>query len=408
MYPRYSQRQILAALKDTPVIFIAGPRQCGKTTLAKSMLEANWQYISFDDITQLEMAQRDPAGYIRNLSARHIVLDEVQRVPELFLPIKQSVDEDRKPGRFILTGSANALLLPQLSEPLVGRLEVFSLLPLAECEIQERPSTFIEKLLSGTIPTSKVIRARDILIDKIVRGGFPEAIARKESSRSTAWHLQYINNIIQRDLESFSQLEHLDAMPRLIRALCAQTGKLINYTELAGRVGLSRQTMIRYEKLLEQLYLFENLPAWHHNETKRAVKTPKVHIVDTGLLCALQRLNKGKICDNPNNMGYLLENYVINEIKRISLWQDEPLYFYHYRDKDKVEVDLVIETLSGQVIGIEIKSTATLRQKDFQGLEKLKALAGNNFLTGILLYDGDHSNQYSDKIYSSPIGSIWE
>lgn len=408
LYPRYCKQRIDAALTDTPVVFISGPRQCGKTTLVKEFQQEEWAYFTFDDLTQLELAKHDPVSFVRSLTATHTILDEIHRVPELFLALKQTVDEDRRPGRFLLTGSANALTLPTVSDSLAGRMEVLSLLPLAECEIQKIPSTFLNKVLAGIMPTARQTRIRPMLIEKILRGGFPEPMQRQNPVRQHAWYLQYIQRIIQKDVKDLGQIEHLTEMPKLVQLLSQQVGKLTNYSELAGRIGLSRVTTIKYTSLLEQLYLFETLPAWHRNENKRLIKTPKVHIVDTGLLCALRRINQAKIMSDLNLLGSLVENYIFCELKRLSTWQEEPLSFYHYRDKDKAEVDIVLETLSGAVIGIEVKASATLSISDFDGLKKLKQNAGSDFLMGILLYDGDHSTAFEENIYAVPLSSVWE
>lgn len=408
MYKRSVKEKVITALKDTPAIMVVGPRQCGKTTLVKQISKENWHYITLDDVNQLRFAKEDPVGFIRNLTAKHVVIDEIQRVPELFLPIKQSIDENRLPGRFLLTGSANALVLPQVADSLAGRLEVVSLLPLAACEINSMPSTFLMKILTGKAPESRQVRIRNELISKIVMGGFPEALLRKEDTRRATWFNQYILSIVQKDMKDLGQIEHLDVMPKLIQVMCNQVGNLINYTEVGNILGLSRPTVGKYLLLLEQLFLFQELPAWHRNENKRLVKTPKMHIVDSGLLCALRRINEEKINRDPSLLGGLLENYILCELCRLASWYDEPLYFYHYRDKDQYEVDIVIETMSGDVIGIEVKAGATVRTQDFQGLERLRKLAGDNFKMGVVLYDGDHTNVWDKSIFSAPIGSIWE
>ncbi len=193
-----------------------------------------------------------------------------------------------------------------------------------------------------------------------------------------------------------------------MRLLAIQVGQLTNYTEIANKIGITRQTVASYIRLLEQLYIFEALPAWHKNESKRLVKTPKMHIVDSGLLCALRRLNEDKITNDFHIFGALLESDVVNEIKRIATWHDEPIEFYHYRDKDKVEVDLILETYTGDIIAIEIKASATITSSDFQGLRKLQSLAGRQFSMGMILYDGDHSTQHGENLYSVPIGCLWE
>ena len=408
MYKRYAKNKIVTALKDTPAIIVVGPRQCGKTTLVKQIMGEDWDYVTLDDVNQLQFARNDPVGFVRNFTAKHVVIDEVQRVPELILPIKQSIDENRLSGRFLLTGSANALALPLVADSLAGRLEIVSLLPLAECEINDTPSTFLTKILFDQAPASRHVRVREQLISKVIAGGFPEALIRKEDSRRVAWFNQYIMSIVQKDMKDIAQIENLDVLPRLIQVICNQVGSLVNYTEVGNTLGLSRQTVVKYLKLLEQLFIFQELPAWHCNQNKRLSKTPKVHIIDSGLLCALKRINHEKINREPQLLGNLLENYVLCELRRLASWCDEPLYFSHYRDKDQVEVDIIIETISGDVIGIEVKASATLRKQDFQGLQRLRKLAGKNFRMGIVLYDGDHTNLVDENIFSAPIGSLWE
>ncbi len=407
MYPRYCQSRIEVALLDSPVVIITGPRQSGKTTLAKSLSDQRREYRTLDDLNQLTLARHDPIGFIRNLQSDHIILDEIQRAPELFLAIKQSVDEHRVPGKYLLTGSANVLVLPKMADSLAGRMETIPLLPLSACEIQRRESTFFLNVLSGKMPTTEEIRVRTSLIDKIIVGGFPEVLTRSTQERRVAWHLQYMNSLIERDVKELSEIAYLSEMPTLVRLLCSQVGKLTNYRELAGKIGLSGTTMMKYVSLLEQLYLFKPLAAWHQNENKRIIKTPKMHIVDTGLLCALMRVTHEKLHNNPELLGTLVESYVVCELQRLATWYPEPLYFYHYRDKDRVEVDIVIETLTGDIIGIEIKTSATLEQKDFTGLKKLQKLTGKRFIMGIVLYDGDHSTTFEDNLHAVPFSVLW-
>lgn len=408
MYQRYIKQNVITALQDTPAVMVIGPRQCGKTTLVKQIIKKDWEYISLDDINQLQFAKHDPISFIRLNTSRHLVIDEIQRAPELFLPIKQSIDENRLPGRFLLTGSANALVLPKVADSLAGRIEAISLLPLGECEISNRPSTFLKKILSGKIPKIQHARAREKLISKVLTGGFPEALSRNGVARRTAWFNQYILSIVQKDLKDISEIEYLDVMPKLIQILCNHVGSLVNYTEVGNKLGLSRQTVTKYLQLLEQLFIFQELPAWHRNENKRLVKTPKIHIVDSGLLCALRKINQEKITREPQLFGNLLESYVLCELRRMASWQNELIDFFHYRDKDQVEVDIVIETQEGDVIGIEVKASATLRLQDFQGLERLKASAGDNFLMGMVLYDGEYTNVIDKNICAIPIGALWE
>lgn len=409
MYTRYCEAKIMEALADTPVVIISGPRQAGKTTLAKQLRLDSGVYITLDDITQYDAAKHDPIGFVRNLATKpRIIIDEVQRVPDLFLAIKQGVDENRVPGKYLLTGSSNALMLPALSDSLAGRMEIINLLPLTTCEIEGVPSTFLDKILNGAVPESSSTRIRKRLINKILSGGFPEPFARKKQERRVMWYQQYIKSLIQKDLKDLGKIEHIEIMPKLVRLLASQVGQLTNYTEIANKLGISHPTVSHYVNLLEQLYIFESLPAWHKNESKRLVKTPKMHIVDSGLLCSLKRITEEKIAANPHIYGYLLENYVFNEIKRMATWHEEPIEFSYYRDKDKVEVDLILETYSGDLVGIEIKASATVTSSDFNGLRRLQQLTGKQFLMGIVLYDGDHSTLHGEKLYSAPIGCLWD
>ena len=407
MLPRLAANRVKVALADTPVVFLMGPRQCGKTTLIRSIIDDDWEYITLDDRAQLEIARADPVGFVRNLAPRRVALDEVQRVPELFVSIKQAVDEDRTPGRFLLTGSANALLLPRLSDSLAGRMESVPLTTLSECELLHREPAFLPGLLRGQVPSARDRRVREHLLTRVVRGCFPEPVQRATERRSSAWYRQYVNTLIQRDIRDFTHIDHPGAMTDLLKLTAIHTGKLVNLTELGNRLELDRQTVKRYMALLERLFLVELLPAWHTNEYKRLVKTPKMHTVDTGMTCAVRGLTRERLLRQPSELGMLLESLVYHELRKQALWMDEPLGFHHYRDKDKVEVDIVIENASGDCFGVEIKAAATLTARDFTGLRRLQSVAGSRFRLGVLLYDGDHATAFGNDLLAVPIGVIW-
>ena len=407
MYPRLAASRVKAALADTPVVFLMGPRQCGKTTLVKSIIDDAWEYITLDDRTQFEIARADPVGFVRNLPPRRVALDEVQRVPELFVSIKQAVDEDRAPGRFLLTGSANALLLPRLSDSLAGRVESVPLMTLSECELRHREPAFLPGLLRRQVPSALDRRVRDHLLNRVIRGCFPEPVQRPTERRGSAWYRQYVNVLIQRDIRDFTHIDHPTAMTELLKLTAIHTGKLVNLTELGNRLELDRQTVKRYVALLERLFLVELLPAWHINEYKRLVKTPKMHAVDTGMTCAIRGLTRERLLGQPSEFGMLLESLVYHELRKQAIWMEEPLSFHHYRDKDKVEVDVVIESASGDCFGVEVKAAATLIARDFTGLRRLQSVAGSRFKLGVLLYDGDHTTAFGNDLLAVPIGAIW-
>lgn len=411
MYPRYSEHNVKEALSDTPVVFIMGPRQAGKTTLVKTLITEtgadNWTFITLDDQAQFEIARADPVGFIRNLPPTRIALDEVQRLPELFVSIKQAVDELRTPGRFLLTGSANALLLPRLSDSLAGRMESIRLMTLSECEIRGRQPSFLTKLLNQEAPSTQDTRVRDHLLLRLVTGCFPEPLQRSSERRSQAWYQQYLSTLIQRDIRDLTHIDHPDLMAKLLKLTAFYAGKLVNLTELGGKLGLDRLTIKKYMALLEQLFLVEQLPAWHSNEYKRLVKTPKLHSVDTGMMCAARGLNRERLLKQPGDFGLVLESFVYNELRKQAVWIEEPLNFYHYRDKDKVEVDVIIENAMGDCFAIEVKAAATLSGKDFSGLKRFQSVAGDRFKIGVLLYDGDHTTAFGDNLYAVPVGALW-
>ncbi len=384
-----------------------GARQVGKTTLVRDLIDDTWQYISFDDLAQAEVARADPVGFIRNLPPTQIALDEVQRVPDILVAIKQAVDENRSPGRFLLTGSANAMLLPSVSDALVGRMEAVRLATLSECEIIGHSPTFLDAMLCGEAPTAKDVRVRDHLVRRIVTGCFPEPLLRESGKRLRAWYRQYLNTLIQRDLSDLSRIGNVEAMTRLLRLTAVLSGQLVNLADLGGRLGLSRITAGKYLALLEQLFLVERLPAWHASEYRRLVKTPKIHAVDTGMMCALRGITGRRLLRNPVELGSLLESFVYNELRKQALWMDDPLTFHHYRDKDQVEVDLVIEDAAGGCYGVQVKAAASLRAHDFGGLRRFRRAAGHRFRMGVLLYDGDHTTSFGDGLFAVPVGALW-
>lgn len=408
MFKRFIESNVREALLDTPVVFIMGPRQSGKTTVVKHIIDINWVYITFDDVTQLHLAQSDPIGFIRNLpEGKSIVLDEVQRLPELFVSIKQAVDENRKPGRFLLTGSANALLLPKLSDSLAGRMETVALMTLSEYEFLNRTPSFLNLVLQGKAPQTDEIRIRSYMMKRIVTGSFPEPIQRTKSSRITAWYREYIQTLIQKDIRDLGDITHYDEMMRLLEVMALFSGKLINFTAVGEKVGLNRATVKKYLLLLEQLFLMDTLPAWHTNAYKRLIKTPKVHLLDTGLICALRSIEENKLAEHPELYGALLETFIFNELKKQASFSGERLRFSHYRDKDQVEVDILIENSFDEIIAIEIKAASTITKKDLLGIKKVKEVAKEKFKMGIILYDGDHTTSFGEKLFAVPLASLW-
>ncbi|MDE2684976.1 MAG: ATP-binding protein [Chloroflexota bacterium] len=408
LYPRYAEKPLAEALSDSPAVLVHGPRQCGKTTLARLVGDSlGYDYISFDDDVARAAATADPAGFVAGLPERSI-LDEVQRVPSLFTALKQEIDRRRVPGRFLLTGSSQVLLLPSLSDSLAGRMEVLRLHPLSQNEIHGGVPNFLDDLFRGRFQTATTNRLGDELAERIVAGGYPAALERPTARRRANWYRNFVETQLQRDVRDMSKISALDALPRLLSAAASQTARLYNLSDLAAPFQLSRPTIGDYVELLDRLFLVERLPPWHSNRLSRLVKTPKLHIGDTGLGCALLGIGPVALAQDRTFFGQLLETFVFQELKRQSICQEQPLSFFHYRDKDQVEVDVVIERGALAVAGIEVKASATVTTSDFRGLHKLKKTTGDRFASGVVLYDGEIASSFGDGMFAVPIRSLCE
>ena len=408
LYPRYVERRLLQALEFSPVVLIHGPRQCGKTTLAHMVGDSRgYEYISFDDNVARDAARTDPMGFVSDLPER-VILDEVQRAPDMFAALKMEVDRRRIPGRFILTGSTNVLLVPNLSDSLAGRMEIVRLHPMAQCELERQPPTFLDVLFGGGFGTRRTDRLGERLLRRVVAGGFPAALTRSTEWSRATWYRDYVEAQVQRDVRDMAQISMLDVLPRLLGAASSQTARLFNLTDLSSHFHLSRPTIGGYVQLLERVFLLERLPPWFSNRLRRLVKTPKLHLGDTGLGCALLGADTSALARDRSLLGQLLETFVFQELRRQASWHDAPVSFFHYRDKDQVEVDIVIERGALAVAGVEVKASATVTSADFRGLRKLKKATGDRFTNGVVLYDGEMTAGFGDGLYAVPIRRLWE
>ena len=408
LYPRFASARLAEALTDTPVVLIHGPRQCGKTTLAQMVGDPRgYTYFSFDDEVALAAARADPVGFVADLPER-ATLDEVQRAPELFTALKIAVDRRRVPGRFILTGSANVLFVPRLADSLAGRMEILRLHPLAQCELARRPPRFLDTLFAGAFKTRTFERLGPALAERIVAGGYPAAFARTAPRRRTAWYRYYVETLVERDVRDLARIGALDALPRLLALAAAQTARLLNVSDLASPFQLSRPTIRDYMTLLERVFLIETLRPWHSNRLSRLIKTPKLHLGDPGLACALLGTDAQALAADRQMLGQLLETFVFQELRRQASWHEREIAFYHFRDKDGVEVDIVLERGAGEVAGVEVKAAATVTAADFRGLHKLKDATGKCFAAGVVLYDGESCAGFGERLHAVPLRALWE
>ena len=411
---RHVADRLQVALQDTPAVLINGPRQCGKTTLVQQLAQG-MSYITLDDPGMLIAAQQDPVGLLRQMD--RAVIDEVQRAPQLLLALKMSIDQDRRPGRFLLTGSANILALPQIADSLAGRMEVHTLLPLSQAELQGRPSDFLQRAQGQSWPVSHpswvypaVIDAKNELhagaIGNALAGGYPEMRLRPSVTRRQAWAKAYIQTVVERDVQDIAQVEHLSQIPYLLDIAAAHCGQLFNASQIGGQLMLDTRTLDKYLGVLEKLFLVQRLPAWGRNELNRLIKTPKLHFLDAGLQATLTRLTPDMLITHRERWGATLETWVYAELRKALALSDEAWYLSHYRDKDQVEVDFVLENPQRQLIGIEVKAAATVQVQDFKGLRKLQAQTGADFLTGIVLYDGAHALPFGPGMWAVPLAAL--
>lgn len=406
MFKRFVERRADEALSDTPVVLIVGPRRAGKTTLVKKMGEVGRDYITLDDQTALEAAQSDPAGFIRGLD--RAIIDEVQRAPDLLLAIKKTVDEDYRPGRFLLTGSANVLTLPRIADSLAGRMETLQILPLARAEVEGRTPSFLERLFEGKLQNQREAIVGDDLVHLVLLGGFPEAIARESERRRQDWARSYLTSILTRDLKDIADVEKLTELPKFVRLLAEHSGQLVNYSQFGAGINVSHKTGQRYVGLLEQVFLIATLQPWFTNALKRIVKTPKLHFLDSCLLASARGLTFDRVKADRGTFGALLESFVFSEVLKLMTASDLRLTPYHFRDRDMREVDIVLERDDGMIAGIEVKTSATVKAGDFTGLRALAEACGDRFASGIVLYDSTDVVPFGDNLAAAPLASLWD
>ena len=380
MYKRRLIPLVKEAQKDTPAIIISGARQTGKSTLSKRLIGPSFdaQYLSFDNSNTLSNAKLDPVGFIEGLQGP-VVLDEIQRVPELFLTIKHAIDRNRKPGQFLLTGSANVLSLPKLGDSLTGRIQSFELWPLSQDEIEGNESNFLQNVFDEK-PIRKIRHIkRNELLKRIFQGGYPEAITRK-GERQEAWFESYI---------------------------ATRSATLLNLSDIANSTDIPYVTLNRYMEVLEATYLIQLVPAWSSNLGLRLVKAPKLLINDTGLLSSILGINKDRLFKDPNLFGSLLETFVGMELRKLISYSRERVSLFHYRTLSRHEVDFLLEKRNGDLIGIEVKASSSISHNDLKGLKNLAESTKKRFKRGIVLYGGEEVLPLGERLIALPLSALW-
>lgn len=404
--PRWLAARIREALTDTPVVAMVGPRQAGKSTLMEAIIgvQQGWTAWTLDDLNVLERAVADPAALIA-AAPGPVAIDEVQRAPQLLPAIKAAVDRDRRPGRFLIAGSADVFAFPRVGDALTGRVETIALRPFSQGELAGRREDFVAWAFGDDEPRPS--RPVDDLAERVLTGGFPPATERRSARRRRAWFDAYLATSLQRDVHDVAGIARLSDLPRLTRLVAARTARPINLSEMSRTSGLPASTLTRYLQALETLFLVEEVPAWAANAGKRLARRPKLLISDTGLGGALLGLTASRWADVDEARGPLTETFVALELRRQLGWSSVSATLHHYRDHDGADVDLLLEAEDGRIVGIEVESGHRLGLDATRHLAGLRLAVGDRFTRGVVLHGGDTMARLDDRTWALPISALW-
>lgn len=407
-YQRNIEQKLHLFLKVFPIVLLVGARQTGKTTLVKSLSESKkYQYFSFDDVSVFSAAKKDPMGFLKSHQGP-IIIDEVQRIPEIFLAMKQVVDTEKKLGQIILTGSANPLFLPKIEDSLAGRMGVLHMYPFSQGELLGKREKFIDWVYSEEFCLQSF---RDFSLDKlgemIFKGGFPRAQFFSSNLEIVTWIGAYLQAMLDRDVRDLAQIEGLHYFPDLLKLLANRSGSLLNGADIARTLKMKTISIHRYLALLEALFFIFRERAWFSNRSKRIAKSSKIYLCDTGILSYLLNANELLFRNNSTLFGSLLESFVVSELLKQASWMEEKIDQYHYREST-YEVDIILENRGGSIVGIEVKKSSTIKESDFSGIKRLKQVAGKKFVRGIILYTGSNMVSFGDGLWAVPVSSLWE
>lgn len=402
-YHRHLKNKILRSIKASPVVLLTGGRQTGKTTLMEQLSrEEGIKLITLDDLRYLSAMSQDPVGFLEEMG-EPLIIDEMQRSPNLALPIKQRVDANRRAGMYVLTGSSNPLVLPKLNDSLAGRMFILNLYPFSQSELRGEENDLLKILFSEELSFGALRGiAKEELIDKMCVGGYPTAQTLDEEMREE-WFNNHLRTLLERDVQELAKIRKIEELPHLLQLLAGRSGNLLNISEVSRASKLPNTTLNFYLTLLQALYLIMRLPSWHKNATRRMTKSPKLHITDTGLLSFLIGANRNRLLSHPQLFGSMIETFVVMEIQKLMSFSNMHLQSFHYRSSDGHEVDLILENRAGELVGIEIKGSYTVKSDDFKGLHHLKKAAGNLFFRGLVLYPGDSIIPFGDDLFAVPV-----
>lgn len=406
MYPRLITAKLWESLEESPAVLLNGARQTGKSTLVQALLQHTHTYYTLDDWSILNIVSKDPLSFLTS-NPGPIIIDEVQKAPSLLASIKQIIDRKRVAGQFVLTGSANVLNLPKLSESLAGRIEIHTLWPLAQAELNHTQGSFIDKAFKGHISWDSSALSFQEVMEQILMGGYPDMLKRTTATKKDNWCSSYLQTLLQRDIRDMAHIERLTELPGLMNLLATRAGTLLNTSELSRSAGLPSTTLKRYLSLLENLYLYIKLPPWFSNLSKRVIKAPKVYLNDTRLLCYLLGVHQERLLNNRSLLGHIIENFVVMELKKQQTWSAIPTRMYHYRTHAGEEIDIILESFSGEIVAIEVKGSQTLESKDFAHIQHLQHKNAENNIRGFVVYMGQGVIPFAKNLTAVPVAHLW-
>lgn len=406
IYPRWQKAIIQQMMSERRVLLLTGPRQSGKTTLARELSSVQTEYRTLDDGTLRAAAETDPQGFIKH-TTRTLIIDEVQRVPSLLPAIKKAVDEDTRPGQYLLTGSTNIQSLPSVSESLAGRIAKIRLRPLSQGEMRKTVPIFIDSAFKQSFPPSRTRHDRDDILEMAFRGGFPEPVLLQDRGRKR-WHIDYIDAILERDLKEITRIHRKNAMRELVAILAAWSGKFMDLSAIGSGLSIQRPTLESYINALDALYIVERVYPWTKTDYARVGKQSRLFMADSGLMASLLGWKMDAIRLDADRSGKLLETFAFNEIMAQVDAGDGGYKLFHYRDREKREIGFLIEREDNALLGIEIKAGSAVDKNDFKHLNWFKNnLTKNQPFVGVVLYTGEFPASFGDDFWAVPFGFLW-
>ena len=404
---RHALTQLRAAVRDTPVVVVTGPRQAGKSTLVRQLIDGGFaaRYVTLDDSAVRAAAQADPEAFLSDLGSP-LVIDEAQRAPALALAIKAAVDRRRTAGRYVLTGSADVTAM--LADALVGRMEAITLWPLSQGELEGRRERFVDDVFAVRLPSAS--GSADLRRDafrRALRGGFPEVALTRAGARREAWYRSYVASVVDREIRDMSRIEELAELPRMLALVAGRATDALNVSEVARALDMNKMTVSRYLALLERVYLVRRVRSWTGDIGRRVLQHPKLLIPDSGLLAHLLEVDLSRAMSDGRVGGAIIENFVLGEIERQLTWSRGRPSLYYLRTYDGHEIDAVLERRSGELVGIEIKSGLAVDESDFAPLRAFASRVGARFRRGIVLYAGRESVAFGQKLHALPLSALW-